>query len=151
VGATDAQISAINSASTFMMMLSYFFWTNIASRKGERMVLLFGAFGVSFYPLATALTQSPSLQPLWAGIAGFFVGATDLVFFDVVLATCPRENQATYVGIYQTTVQMATFLAPLIGTAFAGAVGLVPVLIVASVLRLAGAVMLKVLGVGKGM
>ncbi len=149
VGATDAQISAINSASTFSMMLSYFFWTNVAARKGERLVLLIGAFGVGFYPMATALTQTVSLLPVWAAIAGFFVGATDLVFFDVVLATCPRENQATYVGIYQTTVQMATFMAPLIGTALAGVVGLMPAMILATVLRFAGAILLKLLGVGK--
>jgi len=150
VGATDAQISLINSANTFVMMLSYFFWTNVASRKGERLVLLISAFGVSFYPMMTAFTHSPGLLPLWAAIAGFFVGGTDLVFFDVVLATCPRDNQATYVGIYQTTLQMATFLAPLVGTALSGVVGLVPALILATVFRFAGAIMLKILDVGKG-
>lgn len=149
VGATDAQISAINSANTFVMMISYFFWTNVAARKGERLVLLFGAFGVSLYPLMTALTGSPSLLPVWAAVAGFFVGATDLVFFNVVLSTCPRENQATYVGIYQTTVQMATFLAPLAGTALLGLVGVAPALIIATVLRFAGAGLLAYLGVGK--
>lgn len=150
VGATDEQISLINSASTFVMMLSYFFWAHVAARRSERLVLLLSAFGLSFYPLMTAFTQSPGLLPVWAAIAGFFVGGTDLVFFDVVLATCPKENQATYVGIYQTTLQMATFLAPLVGTALSGVVGLVPALILATVFRFAGAVMLKVLGIGKG-
>ncbi|MGE5603847.1 MAG: MFS transporter [Nitrososphaerales archaeon] len=150
VGATDAQISMINSANTFVMMLSYFFWAHVAARKGERPVLLISAFGVSFYPLMTALTHSPGLLPLWAALAGFFVGGTDLVFFDVVLATCPKEHQATYIGIYQTTLQMATFLAPLVGTELSNVVGLVPALILATVFRLAGAVMLKTLGVGKG-
>jgi MFS family permease len=150
VGATDAQISAINSANTFVMMLSYFFWTNVAARKGERLVLLIGAFGVSLYPIMTAFTQSPQLLPLWAAIAGFFVGATDLVFFDVVLAICPRENQATYVGIYQTTVQMSVFIAPLVGTVLSSAVGLVPVLILAGIIRFAGAALLTYLGIGKG-
>jgi hypothetical protein len=150
VGATDAQISAINSANTFVMMLSFFFWTNLAARKGERLVLLLGAFGVSLYPILTAFTQSPQLLAVWAAMAGFFVGATDLVFFDVVLAICPRENQATYVGIYQTTVQMAVFLAPLAGTALSSAVGIVPILILAGVLRFAGAALLAYLGVGRG-
>lgn len=150
VGATDAQISAINSANTFVLMISYFFWTKVSGRKGERLVLLLAAFGVSFYPMATAFTDSPGLIAVWAAIAGFFVGGTDLVFFDVVLATCPHENQATYVGIYQTTVQMATFLAPLVGTGLSGVVGIVPALILATVLRFAGAVLLTYLGVGKG-
>ena len=105
--------------------------------------------GLASYPLLTAFTLSPAILVLWAAIAGFFVGGTDLVFFDVLLATCPKENQATYVGIYQTTIQMATFLAPLIGTALAASAGLVPALILAFVLRLAGAILLKLLGVGK--
>ncbi len=150
VGATDSQISAINSANTFVLMISYFFWTNVSARKGERLVLLCAAFGVSVYPLLTSLTHAPGLLAVWAAVAGFFVGGTDLVFFDVVLATVPHENQATYVGIYQTTVQMATFLAPLVGTALSDVVGLVPALIVASVLRFAGAGLLAYWGVGKG-
>ncbi len=151
VGATDAQISAINSANTFVMMLSYFFWTKVAARRGERLVLLISAFGVSFYPMMTAFTHTPQLLPIWAAIAGFFVGGTDLVFFDVLLATCPREHQATYVGIYQTTVQAAVFLAPLVGTALSGMVGLSAALVVATVLRFAGAGLLTYLKVGKGM
>ena len=149
VGATDAQISAINSASTFFMMLSYFFWTNLSRRRGERLVLLVAAFGVSLYPLVTSLTTNPALLVVWAGIAGFFVGGVDLVFFDVVLDTCPRENQAAYVGIYQTTVQIATFLAPLVGTIIADGFGLTVALAAATVLRLAGAALLTVLGVGR--
>ncbi|MCU0509673.1 MAG: MFS transporter [Anaerolineae bacterium] len=149
VGASDGQISAINSASTFMMMLSYFLWTSVSRRRGERFVLLIAAFGVSFYPLVTAFTTQPALLVVWAGIAGFFVGGVDLVFFDVVLDTCPRENQAAYVGIYQTTVQTATFLAPLAAAALADAFGLVIALIVATVLRFAGAILLTVLGVGR--
>lgn len=149
VGASDAQISAINSTNTFMMMLSFFFWTSISRRRGERFVLLIAAFGVSAYPLITGLTTTPALLPIWAGIAGFFVGGVDLVFFDVVLDTCPRENQASYIGIYQTTVQTANFLAPLVGAALADAFGLVAALIVATVLRFAGAVLLTVLGVGR--
>jgi MFS family permease len=113
------------------------------------LVLLIAAFGVSFYPLLTALTRTPLLLPLWAGIAGFFVGGVDLVFFDIVLSTCPPENQASYVGIYQTTVQVATFLAPLVGTAFSDAFGIVPALILATVLRFAGAALLARLGVGR--
>ncbi len=151
VGATDSQISVINSTNTFVLMIAYFVWTRISARRGERLVLLITAFGVSFYPLLTALTTAPNLLILWAGLAGFFVAGVDLVFFDIVLATCPTENQAAFVGIYQTTVYIATFTAPLLGTALADGFGLVPALIVATVLRFAGAGLLARLGVGKGM
>ena len=149
VGASDAQIGVINSSATFVMMLSYFMWTKISQRRSERLVLLIAAFGVSFYPLMTALTATPALLPLWAGIAGLFTGGVDLVFFNIVLSTCPPDNQASYIGIYQTTVQMAAFVAPLMGAMVADAFGLAPALIVATVLRLAGAALIARLGVGR--
>jgi MFS-type transporter involved in bile tolerance (Atg22 family) len=150
VGATDPQIGAINAAHTFVAMIAYFIWTIVSRRRNERLVLLISAFGLSMYPLFTALTPTPFLLPVWAAMAGFFAAGVDLVFFDIVLATCPAENQAAYIGIYQTTVYVATFLAPLIGTALGDAFGLGPALIVATVLRLTGAALLAVLRVGRG-
>jgi MFS family permease len=111
--------------------------------------LLIAAFGVSFYPLLTGVTTNVAVLPILAGVAGFFVGGVDLVFFDVVLDTCPKDGQAAFVGIYQTTVQVATFLAPLVGTALSDVVGLSAALAFATVLRFGGAVLLTVLGVGR--
>jgi hypothetical protein len=149
VHASDPAISAINSTQTFVMMVAYFVWARISQRKGERWVLLVAALGVSFYPLLTAITQHVALLVLWAALAGAFSAGIDLVFFDIVLSTCPADQQAAYVGMYQTTVYVATFLAPMIGTTLADAVGIVPALILGTVLRLAGFGLLAGLGVGR--
>jgi hypothetical protein len=106
------------------------------------------ALGVSFYPALTALTQQPNVLILWAGLAGLFVAGVDLVFFDIVLSTCPANDQAAYVGMYQTTLYVATFLAPLAGTALSTTIGIVPALILATVLRLAGFGLMARLKVG---
>ncbi len=149
VGATDPQISAINSTQTFVMMAAYFLWTRVSERRGERWVLLVTALGISFYPLLTAFTRTPELLILWAGLAGLFTAGVDLVFFDLLLRTVPAEQQASYVGIYQTTVYVAAFLAPLAGTALADGIGIVPALISGTILRLAGFGLMARLGVGK--
>ncbi len=149
VHVSDQVISAINSTQTFVMMIAYFAWTRVAQRRGERWVLMVAALGVSFYPLLTALTHRAELLVLWAAVAGLFSAGVDLVFFDIVLSTCPAEQQASYIGMYQTTVYIATFLAPLAGTAIADAVGIVPALILGTALRLAGFGLLAWLGVGR--
>jgi Na+/melibiose symporter-like transporter len=151
VGATDQQISAINATQTFVLMIAYFVWSKLAVRKGERWVLLVAAFGISFYPALTGLTHNPVILIPWAAMAGFFSAGIDLVFFDIVLSTCPDDHRASYVGMYQTTIYIATFLAPLLGTALSSWTGIVPVLMLATVLRLAGAVMFARLHVGKGL
>ncbi len=150
VGASDPQISAINSVQTFVMMVAYFLWSRIVVRRGERWVLLVTALGVSFYPLLTALTRTPELLIVWAALAGLFMAGVDLVFFDLVLRTVPTEHQATYVGMYQTTVHIATFVAPLAGSALADGLGIVPALIVGTALRLIGFGLMAWLGVGRG-
>lgn len=149
VGATDPQISAINSTQTFVMMAAYFLWTRVSERKGERWVLLVTALGISFYPLLTALTRTPELLIVWAALGGLFTAGVDLVFFDLLLRTVPTEQQASYVGMYQTTVYIAAFLAPLAGTALADGLGIVPALIIGTVLRLAGCGLMARLGVGR--
>jgi hypothetical protein len=137
-GASDAQIGAINAAQTLVMMVAYFFWAAMVPRRGERWVLLVTAFGVSFYPLVTAFTTSPEVLILWAGLAGFFIAGVDLVFFDMILRTCPPENRASFIGLYQTTVYLATFLAPLMGTALVDRIGIVAALAIGSLIRFAG-------------
>ena len=148
-GATDQQISAINFSQTMTMMVAYFLWSRVIAKRGKRWVLLVAALGVSFYPLLTALTQKPNVLVIWAGLAGFFSAGVDLVFFDIVLSTCPVNDQAAYVGMYQTTVYVATFLAPLVSTTLSTVVGIVPALILATVLQLAGFGLMARLGVGK--
>lgn len=148
-GATDQQISLINSVQTMVLMFAYFMWANQTQRRGKRWVLLASALGVSFYPLLTALTREPNILVIWAALGGLFTAGVDLVFFDIVLSTCPAEQQASYVGMYQTTIYIATFLAPLLGAGLSDTVGIVPALILATVLRLAGFALMAQLGVGR--
>jgi len=149
IHASDAAISAINGTQTAMMIIAYFFWTRLSQRRGERLVLLTTSLGISFYPLLTALTHRVEWLVLWAGMAGFFSAGIDLVFFDTVLSTCPTDQQAVYVGMYQTTVYIATFLAPMMGTTLAEAVGIAPALILGTILRLAGFGLMALLKVGQ--
>ncbi|MDQ1300290.1 MAG: hypothetical protein QG637_207 [Chloroflexota bacterium] len=147
--ATDQMVSLINSTTTFVTMIAYFVWARVSQRKGGRPVLLIASLGICFYPLLTALTPRPEWLPLWAGMAGLFSAGIELVFFDVLVGTCPPDQQAAYVGIYQTTVYIAAFLAPLLGTMLSDVIGIVPVLILATGIRLAGFGLIARLGVGK--
>ena len=147
--ASDAAISAINSTATFVAMAGYYVWSRVTQRRGQRWVLLVTTLGLSFYPVLTAMTHNVGPLVVWAGMAGFFSSGVELVFFDILLGTCPGDQQPAYIGMYQTTVFMATFLAPLAGTALSTAIGIEPVLVLATVLRLAGFALMAVLGVAR--
>jgi len=149
VQASDPAIGAINSTQTLVMMVGYYVWSRVTQRRGARWVLLATTFGISFYPLLTAMTHQVQPLILWAGLAGFFSAGVDLVMFEILLTACPEDQQAAYIGLYQSTVFMAAFLAPLVSTALSDAVGIVPALVAASILRLAGFGLMGLLKVGK--
>ncbi len=106
------------------------------------------AFGLVLYPLLTGLTGSVAALVVHAAMAGIFTAGLGLVFFDILLATCPQRHTATYIALYQTTTYVATFAAPILGTVVAEALGYAPALFISSGCACAGAIMLVLLGVG---
>jgi MFS family permease len=149
VEASDAAISLINSSRVAMTIVSYFVWTRASRRLSRRCMLLVNSLGISLYPLLTSLTHWPHLLAVWGGLDGFFAAGFNLAFFDVLMSTCPPGRETTYVGLHQTTVNIALFVAPLIGTSLSGAIGVAPTLLAGTVLGIIGVGLMLMLGAGK--
>jgi MFS family permease len=148
LNAPDTWIGVINTVNSAVLMVAYFLWSKVSERRGNSMVLRACAFGLVFYPLLTGLTKTLAPLPIYAGFAGIFAAGIDLVMFDILLNTCPPKHAASYIALYQTTTYVATFLAPTLGTYLADSVGYGPALFVSAGLRLAGAVLFVLMGVG---
>ena len=136
--ATDSQIGAVSMAMTIVMLVGYFVWPRVSLQRGGRFVLLATTFGMTLYPALTASTTKIELIVLFAGIAGFFQGGLDLVFFDELMKTVPAEYSATFVALAQSMQYVSTIFAPLLGTWIAGYVGLGGALWFCAGLRLIG-------------
>ena len=102
VHASDAQIGTINMTSTLVMLLGYYLWPIVSRKRGGRLVLLATTFGSVLHPALSAATPQVNLIILYAGIAGFFQGGLDLVFFDELMKTVPAEYSATFVSLAQS-------------------------------------------------
>jgi MFS family permease len=138
VGATDGQIGAVNMVMTFVMLGGYFLWPRVSTRRSGRFVLLATTLGMALYPALSAATPRIEWIILYAGIAGFFQGGLDLVFFDELMKTVPVEYSATFVAISQSMQYLSMILAPLLGTWLAGFIGLGGALWLSAGLRLLG-------------
>lgn len=149
VQASDAWIGIITTANSGILLVAYFFWSAITRRIGVGAVLIITSVGIGLYPLATASTQTVWMLAIFAGMVGFFAAGNDLVNFDLVLSTVPKDHQASYVGYYQTLQNAALFIMPLVGTALADAAGIGVALVAAGVLRLVGAGMYMALRIGQ--
>jgi MFS family permease len=138
VHATDGQIGAVNMAMTSVMLAGYFLWPRISLKRSGRFVLLATTLGMVLYPALSAATPRIELIILYAGIAGFFQGGLDLVFFDELMKTVPSEYSATFVSIAQSMQYLSMILAPLLGTWLAEYIGLGGALWLSAGLRLVG-------------
>jgi hypothetical protein len=148
--ASDASIGLINTVGSGVLLIAYALWSAVSRKRGGRWVLLVCGAGLSIYPMLVALSTEVWQLVLYAGLAGTFVAGADLVLFDLLVATVGPENRGQSVGLYHTTTYIATFVAPLLATAAADWVGIIPMLLVAAMLRAAGTGMFAVLGIGGG-
>jgi MFS-type transporter involved in bile tolerance (Atg22 family) len=148
VNASDFWIGLINTVNSGVLLVAYFLWSTVSRKRGNVLVLRAAGFGMAFYPLLTGLTGNVQLLVVYAGLAGIFSAGIDLVLFDILLGTCPKQHTASYVALYQVTIFVATFFAPLVGTLVADQAGLSPALFLASGLRFAGVGLFVLLGVG---
>lgn len=149
VQASDSSIGLINTVQSGVLLVAYGLWMYSSRRWGAGNVLTLCAFGLALYPLLTATSTNVWSLLIYAGVAGLFVAGSDLVLFDVLVGTAPEAARGTAVGLYHTTNYLATFGAPLIGTALADYVGIGTMLLVAAGLRLLGGCLFLGLGVGR--
>ncbi len=71
------------------------------------------------------------------------------MLFDLLIATVDPDKRGPSVGLYHTTTGVASVLAPLLATAAADQIGIVPMLLFSAFLRAAGALLFLFLGIGR--
>jgi MFS family permease len=139
--ADDAQIGIINTVNSAVLLVAYFMWSRVSRHRGVRFALLVTTGAIGLYPVVLSLTTNVGLVVLLAGLAGIFAAGIDLVFFDTLVSSYPPESSALFVGWYQISVYVATFIAPLVGTGVAQFIGIPGSLMLAGAIRLAGFVL----------
>lgn len=136
--ANDAAIGLINTMQGIVLVVAYFFWSRISREMGARFALLTTTLGLALYPLLLALIPSVEAAIVLAGLAGIFQAGIDLVFFDTLVTSLPKDSTAEFVGIYQTIGNLALFIGPLAGTFLANQITIPGAMIFGAFVRLAG-------------
>lgn len=138
LGASDTWIGLLSMVDNAVTIFTYYYWGNVASRKGNRLVLLVSSLGLIFFPVLTGL--SPRIEPLLlvSVIGGIFGAGFNLGFFNTLLEVCPKERIPSYVAVNTTLVNVAAFLAPLLGTSLANLLDIRVALFIAGAVRLVG-------------
>ena len=139
LGASDTWIGLLSTVQSAVTILAYLHWGRVASRKGNRRVLLISSLGAVLYPVLTGL--SPRIEPLLlvSVIGGIFGAGFNLSFFNTLLEVCPQERRPSFVALNTTVINVAAFLAPLLGISLANLLDIRIALFIAGAVRLLGA------------
>lgn len=138
LGATDAWIGLLTMAFNLSSLLPYVFWGQQAGRRGNRWVLLVSTAGMSLYPTLTGLSlriEPLLLASVWGGLFG---PGFNISVFNALLENTPADHRPSYIGIHTTLVNIAAFLAPLLGSVLAETWGIRAILISSGGVRLLG-------------
>ena len=130
--ASDAWIGWQATAGSLALIVGYFVWGRIATRKGHYLVLMVCTVGVGLYPLFTGLIAAPFWLPLVALVRGVFFTGINIAFFDTLLQVSPADRRPSFVAVYYLCAQVALFLAPVTGSLLAEWLGIRTVFFVAS-------------------
>ncbi|MBN1580525.1 MAG: MFS transporter [Anaerolineae bacterium] len=114
--ASDLWIGWQATVSKLALIVGYFMWGRIVSRRGHHMPLLICTLGVGVYPVLMGLVNGQGWLPVIAIVQGFFVTGIDLAFFDTLLGICPAKNRASYIAFNTLLASLAIFIAPMIGS-----------------------------------
>ena len=141
VAAPDAWIGIIATGQSLALLAGYQFWRRQSRLRGTRLLLIVALIVSSLYPAALSLTDQLLAVAVLSTVAAFFTAGVDLILFDELMRTVPRQYGVTFASIDTTLVNMATVVTPLAGAALAGFLGIEFALRFGAFLSLCGVVL----------
>jgi MFS family permease len=139
--ATDTWIGLIAVVIDAATIGGYFFWGKMSARWGDRSVLIITSLGVALYALVTALVPSIEWMLLTSIVGGLSWSGCNLALFNGLLNVCPARQRASYIAGYTALMNVSAFAMPLLGASLSDLAGIRTAFLVATVVRLAGALL----------
>lgn len=135
--ANEAWISYISVASLVAGIITYSFWSRVVERKGAKLVLIIGALGLAINPVIMVSCKSLAAALILNAAVGLTFSGFQLALFECLLEVVPQENKTLNLAIYTTFVNIAGFVAPIMGVGIYKMTDINTALITSGILRFA--------------
>ncbi len=136
--ATAGWVSAIAIASGVAQIGTYPLWARWSTSFGGVVALVWSTLLLSLSPLLYAI--STSLWPIlfFNLLIGFAWAGVNLVTFNYLLEVCPPAKKEKAIAFYNTMVNVAATICPILGVVIADWIGIRLALVITALLRAVG-------------
>jgi MFS family permease len=141
LGATDTWIGIIAVVVNGATIAGYLVWGKVTARWSQHRILVITAVAVAAYAFSTAFVPTIAWMIPTSILGGFSWAGCNLVLFSVMLGVSPNEHRPTYVAFYTALMNITAFGGPLLGAALSDWAGIRTAFVVASGVRLVGAIL----------
>jgi MFS family permease len=135
---SEGWIGALAMLESGVTIIAYYSMGKLAQRYGSRTVLLIGLALVCLHPFGMALSSTPWPLLFFALLAGIAGPAFNLGLFNNLLEVAPVRRRATYIALFNTLMNTAAFVSPLLGTSAATLLGIRRALLIGGAGRVLG-------------
>ena len=115
---------------------------HLADRRGHKLVLMLGAFGMGLAAVAAWMASAPAWLYVAFALLGAAMAADTVSGMNIILEFCAPEDRPTYIGLTNTLLAPAKTLSPIIGGWLATLVGYSPMFLVALGVSVSGGLLL---------
>jgi len=140
LGASDAWIGALLTVQRIVQMVAFMALSGLLRQRRYRRWLWLSTLGIAAVPLTTAMAVSPAMLLIPSVLGGVFAAGMTVYLTNTLLAASPDENRPLYAALNASVIQVTTFAAPMAGSLLADLVNIRLVLLLATLVRLAGGV-----------
>lgn len=151
LGASDAWLGSLGAVSNVSSVVGYAAWRRVIERWGDSRTLKRIAPGAALFPILVGTLRALTPILVVAGLDGLIVTGVNLSHFNLYLKACPSDRRPMFMGLYSTIMNVAAFVAPLIGVVAAERFGLAPTIIACGVCRALGGLAFRVWPVSAAM
>ncbi|MBQ7085865.1 MAG: MFS transporter [Clostridia bacterium] len=144
VGANEFLKNTLDFVGVMLFGVTATFWGRIIQKKGSRFTSVIGYYACALSPIL--LVTWNNTVGLWINyvISGLFAPPLHLGMFNDMLEQVPEENRTFNIGIYNTMMQVAAFIGPLLGVMVYRASTIEFALILSGVLRGVGGLLFHI-------
>ncbi|HEY5583567.1 MAG TPA: MFS transporter [Ruminiclostridium sp.] len=115
VGINEAWLSYVNVAVGFAGIITYPFWGRAIEKKGSRLILIIGAFGLSLNAISIIFVTTKYMLLIQSTLTGLFFSAFILAIFGNLVEVLPQKNKTINIAMYTTLINISQLVSPLVG------------------------------------